>query len=132
MEGRQELQQYEENMTWLKETKKDFPSWFTSTLIGAKTEREKRVGCKITGKFEPAGWGRDLIVFVGLGWGICMIFISRGRGYLNRSSQDVHWDQLNVLRCCSMNQSNWKLCFYDRKLHQVQNGQRSQGHPTRI
>lgn len=46
MEERQELQQYGKNMTWLMEAKRDFASWFSSTLIEEETDREKRVGCK--------------------------------------------------------------------------------------
>ena len=31
-----------------------------------------------------------------------MSLLSRGRRYLNLSSPDVHWDQLNVLIYCSI------------------------------
>ena len=49
-------------------------------------------------------WGGDLIVFVGLrvGYLTDLFLFSLGRGYFNLSSSDVYWDQLNVLRSCTL------------------------------
>ena len=67
-----------------------------------------------------------MIVFVGLreGYLTDLFLFSLGRGYFSLSSPDVHWDQLNVLRSCTLRyQSKRKLYFQNGKLHQVENQQ---------
>ena len=55
-----------------------------------------------------------MIVFVGLreGYLTDLFLFSLGRGYFSLSSPDVHWDQLIVLRSCTLRyQSKRKLTF---------------------